>query len=793
MSSATTFGKYLLLERINIGGMAEVFKAKTFGIEGFERVLAVKRILPNMAEDEEFINMFIDEARVAVQLAHPNIVTIYELGKFENQYYIAMEYVPGKDLRQLFDRFRETETTMPLPAAAYLVSKICEGLDYAHRKADAAGRPLNVIHRDVSPQNILVSYEGAVKITDFGIVKAEDRASKTQAGVLKGKFGYMSPEQVRGLEIDRRSDIFAVGILLYEALTGQRLFIGESDFSTLEKVRNAEVVPPTQYNPSIPESLEQVVLKALSRERDERYQWAMELHDDLQRYLIEGETIFNAKRLGDLLRGNYQADIDDEKQKMEKFQRLAPPSTALEAAVEQHAQAVPTADWGDNRAEKTMIFESGFGAPGGVVPQTLSERAQAARLPAPPTLNQSATVLPGAAAAVAAKNLGQPPASRRSLPFLLAFGALALMAAVSLVYLMLGNERASGTLMVTSTPTDNVDIFMDDKLIAHHTPIVAPNVPTGSHTLLARAAGYGDKAYRFDLSTGSAEIKVKLEPLTGTAPQPSSPEGQSAAASPAGSTASAGEAGLGPRGAEVEIESSPSMATVRLGGVPQGTTPTTVPMPDVANPLVLEVLKSGYVSQLVTITLEPGERHKVVHIDLPPVAGEAAAPALPAELTPGKLILHSHPDGCTIVLNGQEQGTTPRDLSNLDPRQTFSLELRKDGFTTYQETIRFAGRTAVAVSPTLRPERRRPPAKSAGGGACTGLAGRVSIMPVGIADCRVLIGRTSLGIAPVFKKEAPTGRCTIDVRCPNGKRFTSVRTLRPGAEEKIIIKPTDWR
>ncbi|MEZ4270530.1 MAG: serine/threonine-protein kinase, partial [Myxococcota bacterium] len=216
MSYPIAFGKYLLLDRVNIGGMAEVYKAKAFGVEGFERILAIKRILPNMADDSEFINMFVDEARIAVQLSHANIVQIFELGKFENQYYIAMEYVSGKDLRQILDDYRKRKEFIPLSAAAYLASKVCEGLDYAHRKTDPSGRPMNVIHRDVSPQNILVSYEGAIKLVDFGIAKAEDRASKTQAGVLKGKFGYMSPEQVRGMEIDHRSDIFAVGILLYE-------------------------------------------------------------------------------------------------------------------------------------------------------------------------------------------------------------------------------------------------------------------------------------------------------------------------------------------------------------------------------------------------------------------------------------------------------------------------------------------------------------------------------------------------------------------------------------------------
>ncbi|MEL6543699.1 MAG: serine/threonine-protein kinase, partial [Myxococcota bacterium] len=358
MAAPITFGKYLLLDRINVGGMAEVFKAKTFGIEGFERIIAIKRILPNMADDEEFINMFVDEARIAVQLSHANIVQIYELGKFENQYYIAMEYVSGKDLRQLLDRYRKKGKVLPVPAAAYITARICEGLDYAHRKKDPAGRQLNVIHRDVSPQNILVSYEGAVKITDFGIAKAEDRASKTQAGVLKGKFGYMSPEQVRGLEIDHRSDIFAVGILLYEMVTGKRLFIGESDFSTLERVRKAEIIPPTEHNPDLSPEFEQVVLRTLARERDERYQWASELFDDLQQFLIEANTIYNAKRLSALLADDYQSDIDAEMQRMEEYMRLPPPSASQvnESPLEVPDINVKPADKG----ESTMIFESDF-------------------------------------------------------------------------------------------------------------------------------------------------------------------------------------------------------------------------------------------------------------------------------------------------------------------------------------------------------------------------------------------------------------------------------------------------
>ena len=253
------FGKYYLLERINVGGMAEVFKAKTFGVEGFERLLAVKRILPNIAEDEEFISMFIDEAKIAVQLQHANIAQIFDLGKVDGSFFIALEYVHGRDLRSIFDRMRSRgDVAADLAWPATSMMQVCEGLDYAHNKRDAQGRELHLIHRDISPQNVLIGYEGEVKLIDFGIAKAAGKASKTQAGILKGKFGYMSPEQVRGLPIDQRSDIFAVGIVLYELLTGERLFVGETDFSTLEKVRNVEILPPSSYNKKIPPELERI-------------------------------------------------------------------------------------------------------------------------------------------------------------------------------------------------------------------------------------------------------------------------------------------------------------------------------------------------------------------------------------------------------------------------------------------------------------------------------------------------------------------------------------------------------
>jgi len=309
LNKPTPFGKYYLLDRINVGGMAEVFKAKTVGVEGFERLVALKRILPSIAEDEEFITMFIDEAKIAVQLQHANIAQIFDLGKVDDSYFIALEYVNGRDLRGIFDDLRKVGQVMPMAQVCYLIMQLCEGLDYAHNKRDVQGRELNLVHRDVSPQNVLLGYDGEVKLIDFGIAKAAGKASKTQAGILKGKFGYMSPEQVRGLPIDRRSDIFALGIVLYEMLTSERLFIGESDFSTLEKVRNVEIIPPSSFNSEIPDKLESIVLKALEKNVEDRYQNAIDLHDDLQLFMHSVGQFSSRKDLSAWVKRTFPADL----------------------------------------------------------------------------------------------------------------------------------------------------------------------------------------------------------------------------------------------------------------------------------------------------------------------------------------------------------------------------------------------------------------------------------------------------------------------------------------------------
>src|SRR5262245_32671643 len=304
--------------------MAEVYRAKAFGVEGFERLVAVKRILPNIAEDKEFIRMFIEEAKLAVQLNHANIAQIFDLGVVDGSYYIALEHVHGRDLRATYHRCRGMGEPMAVAQACFVVMKVCEGLDYAHNKRDASGRELHLVHRDVSPQNILISFEGEVKLIDFGIAKAAGKGSKTQAGILKGKFGYMSPEQVRGIPIDRRSDVFSCGIVLYELLSGERLFVGESDFSTLEKVRNVEILPPSTYNRRIPDELERIVLKALSKDPEDRYQNAIDLHDELQAFVYTAGEFYSRKDLAGWMKKTFGKEIEEETAKLEGYRQLKP-------------------------------------------------------------------------------------------------------------------------------------------------------------------------------------------------------------------------------------------------------------------------------------------------------------------------------------------------------------------------------------------------------------------------------------------------------------------------------------
>ena len=275
------FGKYLLLGRIAHGGMAELYKAKLIGAEGFEKLIAIKMILPHLAEEENLIKSFIEEAKLAAFLQHQNIVQIYDFGSVDGAYYIAMEYLYGKDLKLVTKRSKEKDTPLSLELALYIASQVCAGLDYAHNLKDFQGNPLNIIHRDIGPHNVFITYDGHVKIIDFGIAKAAIQDTTTQEGSIKGKVAYMSPEQAQGKNVDHRSDIFAMGILLYEMVTHKKMFEGDT-FHVFAKVREADYIPAEVVKSDLPLQIYKLFEMALAKDREQRYQSAEEMLTDLE-------------------------------------------------------------------------------------------------------------------------------------------------------------------------------------------------------------------------------------------------------------------------------------------------------------------------------------------------------------------------------------------------------------------------------------------------------------------------------------------------------------------------------
>ncbi|HEY8272032.1 MAG TPA: serine/threonine-protein kinase [Pseudobdellovibrionaceae bacterium] len=280
------FGKYLLLEKLATGGMAEVYLAKSIGAVGVNKFVAIKRILPQHSESPEYIEMFKEEAKIAVHLNHGNVVSIYDFGVEYRQFYLVMEYVEGRNLRQIVNEMKKANVQFSIDQIVYIIKEVAAGLDHAHRCIDGGtGRPLNITHRDMSPQNIMVSFEGEVKIIDFGIAKAETQSEATKAGTLKGKFGYMSPEQSDGMPIDLRTDIFSLGIVLWELLANDRLFTSSSEAAILRKIRECQIPSIHKINPSVPPELERIVNKSLTKDKSLRYQTAAALHRDLNRFL----------------------------------------------------------------------------------------------------------------------------------------------------------------------------------------------------------------------------------------------------------------------------------------------------------------------------------------------------------------------------------------------------------------------------------------------------------------------------------------------------------------------------
>jgi serine/threonine protein kinase len=320
------FGRYIIVDPIAVGGMAEIYRARVAASkEGPDRVIVIKKVIANLQQNQEFLQMFEEEIKITVGLTHPNIIQIYDYGQTDEQYFMAMEYVEGKNLRQFVKRLADMKSMFSIDMSCHIISNVCHALAYAHAYRDRmTGKPLGIVHRDISPQNVMISYDGAVKLFDFGIAKAKSASEATRAGVIKGKPSYLSPEQINGEELDGRCDIFALGIVLWELLTAKRLFVAETDMGVLRLIQSAKIEPPSTFNPAVPAALDAIVLKSLHRDRAKRYQGAEEFQRDLHKFLYSFNPNFNPADLAYYAQELFKNEIRDDRDRLQKFLAMDP-------------------------------------------------------------------------------------------------------------------------------------------------------------------------------------------------------------------------------------------------------------------------------------------------------------------------------------------------------------------------------------------------------------------------------------------------------------------------------------
>jgi serine/threonine protein kinase len=316
------FGKYLILDHLVDGGMAKICRARYLG-EQANKMVAVKMVQPQFSNDEAFVRMFQDELNITFGMLHPNIMQVYDYGKTNGQLYTAMEYIHGANLKQYLDRLKERKFVFPIEISCYIISQVCLGLHYAHTFTDKlTGKPYNIVHRDISPHNIMLTYDGAVKVIDFGIAKANTNSEATQAGTIKGKVSYLAPEYLDGLELDCRYDEFAVGITLWEMLCSRKLFQASNDLAVLKQIQSCKIIAPSEINPSVPKELDTIVMKALSKDRAHRYADLDQMNRALVRFLYSTFPEFNASDLKTFAFDLFKGEIDKDQEKFVEYGKL---------------------------------------------------------------------------------------------------------------------------------------------------------------------------------------------------------------------------------------------------------------------------------------------------------------------------------------------------------------------------------------------------------------------------------------------------------------------------------------
>ena len=358
--------RYRIIERIAAGGMAEVYRAESAGLEGFKKIVAIKRVLPHLSEKKQFIGMFLDEARTSAHLSHSNCVQVFDIGVGDNTYFIVMEFVDGSDLKAIIEHRRSRGQRVPLEAACLICQKTCEGLAYAHEVTDTKGKKLGIVHRDMSPPNVLITRHGEVKIADFGLAKANSQLERSEPGIIKGKFSYLSPEAAMGEPVDHRTDIFAIGIMLWEMLAGRRLFLGETDLDTVRQVQAARIPSLSQLNSEVTPELERIVQKSLARDPAQRYQSARDLGRDLITHLFRIGHPVSSFDISTLVREAMVARDSDRRHKKKDDKVSIIGSLIDEAMVEFTSLDAPV-----KRSDGSVVSAPKDKGPGGASPLNL--------------------------------------------------------------------------------------------------------------------------------------------------------------------------------------------------------------------------------------------------------------------------------------------------------------------------------------------------------------------------------------------------------------------------------------
>jgi serine/threonine protein kinase len=723
------FGRYLLIDKLAVGGMAEIYKAKTYGVDGFEKLLAIKRILPHCSADSEFINMLVDEAKLTVLLSHANIVQVYDLGKVGDDYFISMEFINGTNLREVVRRVKEEKESIPEDLAVYIVSEICKGLDYAHRKADPQGKPLAIVHRDINPQNVLISFEGEVKIVDFGIAKAAMNVSHTMAGVLKGKIAYMSPEQALGKPMDGRTDIFSAGLVLYEMLTGEKLFSGDTQFEILNHIRESRITM-RDLPEEVPGPLKAIIAKALTHNLKDRFATAGDMHLELTKYLYSSYVDFSPRNLAALVKKYFSQEV---RERMEPGPEIDDKTRSLLIK--------------EGAADSLVLDVSEKSSFGSKPREPEADKAQD-----DPSITEESEIQEEASMAVPKLEAARSKPKGKWAAMLLGVVLAGIGAYFGYEHFKAGPEPIPmpqhGSLIVSSGPSQ-AKISLNGQDTGQTTPATLGElVLNKEHTIALSKEHY--TSFEKTITLDKAEqVKMHgmLEPLE---------EGS------------------------FQISSEPPGAKIFINEKDSGqVTPGTLEKLAIKKSYTIVLKKEGFKDWSQTASLK----------DFDPLAIEGTLEKIPdpkpeAAVKLADLSVNSSPKGATIYLNGGNTGKkTPSSLKQLKLGKTYSIKLKLDGYKDWSKRVHVGKESGQSVTGTLQKtgdSEKKPPEPEPQPGGMASMV--IKSEPSG---AEIYINSEFKGSTPATVANIPSGKASVMLSKDGFLRYQTNVSLNGGQKKNL--------